>query len=293
MSARIIGVDWGTTNLRAFLFDDSGQVVETRRSGAGLASVKDRAFEETLRCVIGDWLKEPARIFISGMAGAREGWVEAPYVSCPVNPASHAAAMMRAPATMEVWIAPGVTHQDAAGLHQIMRGEETQIFGADGDGLIICPGTHSKWARVRDGCIVSLQTAMTGELFALLKTQSILARLMQGDRHSESAFKLGVERAQRNPAVLALLFSVRSEGLFGAITPEDLASYLSGLLIGAEVAQFRPSESRVVTLIGAADICALYDMALERAGFPDIDIVSGEDAAARGLWTLAQAKAAT
>jgi 2-dehydro-3-deoxygalactonokinase len=132
---------------------------------------------------------------------------------------------------------------------------------------------------------------MTGELFALLKTQSILARLMQGDAHNEAAFMLGVKRAQQNPAILALLFSVRSEGLFGAIAPQDLASYLSGLLIGAEVTQFRAPKARIATLIGATEICALYDQALEQAGVHDIDIVSGEDAAASGLWRLAQAKA--
>lgn len=299
MSRAIVGVDWGTTNLRAFRFDASGAVTETRRSNTGLKSVVDRAFEPALLSVIGEWLTRDALVVISGMAGAREGWIEAPYLACPADAAALAQAMIRAPAEFgEAWMVPGLSVDHADGMTEVMRGEETQIFGALADAdpaLIIAPGTHSKWALVGGGHVRDSHTYMTGELFALLKAHSILGRLIEGDAHDEAAFELGAERGLANSALLNLLFSARTEGLFKRIAPTSIASYLSGLLIGSEIAEglslHKLERSAAILIIGAAEIAALYKAALARTGAENVSVLDGETAAAKGLWQIAQAKA--
>jgi 2-dehydro-3-deoxygalactonokinase len=299
MNAPIIGVDWGTTNLRAFRFSDDGHVLETRRSESGVRSVENGAFEQALLSVIEDWLASDARIFISGMAGSREGWREAPYLPCPASIDALGSALIAPPARFEAWLTPGLSVAHENGMFDVMRGEETQIFGALNDAapdLIIAPGTHSKWARVEDGCIADIHTHMTGEIFAVLKAHSILGRLMQGDAHDEPAFALGVQRGLADSALLNLLFSVRTEGLFAHVAPQALAAYLSGLLIGSEVAEGlsrrHMERDASILVIGAGEIALRYRSALALAGAERVDVINGEDAAARGLWRIAQAKGA-
>lgn len=300
MSTSIIGVDWGTTNLRAFRFGADGAVLDARRAAAGLNAVVNRAFEQKLLGVIEDWIGGDARIVISGMAGSREGWVEAPYVPCPADLDALARAMIPAPASCgEVWLVPGLRAEQANGLTEVMRGEETQIFGAietRASALVIAPGTHSKWARIEAGRVSDTRTYMTGELFALLKSHSILGRLIQGDAPNEEAFLRGAERGLADAALLNLLFSVRTEGLFERIAPDALSAYLSGLLIGSEAAEglslLKLERNAPILVVGAGDIAGLYKRVLAFSGAENVSVVDGEQAAARGLWRLAQIKAA-
>jgi 2-dehydro-3-deoxygalactonokinase len=180
-----------------------------------------------------------------------------------------------------------------------MRGEETQIFGAietRSPALVIAPGTHSKWARIEAGRVSDTRTYMTGELFALLKSHSILGRLIQGDAPNEEAFLRGAERGLADAALLNLLFSVRTEGLFERIAPDALSAYLSGLLIGSEAAEglslLKLERNAPILVVGAGDIAGLYKRVLAFSGAENVSVVDGEQAAARGLWRLAQIKAA-
>jgi len=299
MSAELIGVDWGTTNLRAFRYDDKGRVLESRRSNAGVGTVIGDAFEATLCELIFGWFTPETRVFISGMAGSREGWIEAPYVACPANLIALAARLVRAPSQRlrEVWIAPGLRADRPDGISEIMRGEETQIFGAletREPALVIAPGTHSKWARVDRGHVIDTRTYMTGEVYALLRTRSILSRLINADDANPDAFALGVKRSLDNNSLLNLLFTARSEGLFEHIAPRSLASYLSGLLIGAEIAEGRAAQrlsvDAPILIVSAAELAAHYKTALEVSGFTKVETMDGEDAAACGLWRLAELK---
>lgn len=302
-NASIIGVDWGSTNLRAFRFDADGGIADVRRKASGARSVRGAAFEEALLSVIGDWVREGAtRVITCGMAGGREGWVEAPYTPCPCDMRALAGAVIRAPAQFaDVWIAPGAKSVRTDGRVEVMRGEETQILGGleaeKAPALVIAPGTHSKWVQVEEGRLMGFRTYMTGELFALLKAHSILGRTMDvAAPHDPEAFDLGAHRALEDKGLLNLIFSTRTEVLFEHISPAAAPSYLSGLLLGAEIAEAAEcmafSRDTPIFLIGDPELASRYARALAIAGCPQARTLDGEQAAARGLWRIAQEQAA-
>lgn len=288
MTISLIGIDWGTSNLRAWAFDADGHVRATHRRGAGISLVRDGDYAAVLLDLIGGWTDGRVPLLLGGMIGSRQGWHEAPYLECPASPSSLAARALRFDTGMGPgWIVPGVSCTDAAGGHDVMRGEEVQLLGAGvRDGAVVLPGTHSKWVRMEGGAIRHLRTFMTGELYALLKTHSLLGRMMEEGAGDLEAFDRGVDRALADPALTALLFSVRTEGLFGRIEPHALADYLSGLLIGAELAA--ADHSRSTTIIGEGALVERYARAMLRAGFASAQIVSGDDAASAGLWRIGQ-----
>jgi 2-dehydro-3-deoxygalactonokinase len=197
---RLIALDWGTSNLRASLLDAEGSVLETRAAPSGVMAVPERRFADALSSLCGDWLQARPRhaCVASGMIGSRQGWIEAPYVACPAGLAD-AAALVTAVAFGDghvLHIVPGLRSVDEAGVTDVMRGEETQLWGADlPDGsCCVLPGTHSKWAWLGEGGrILEFQTHMTGEVYALLARHSILGRLMEFDGpFAAAAFDDGV-----------------------------------------------------------------------------------------------------
>ena len=288
MTISLIGVDWGTSNLRAWAFDGEGAIGATRKLASGISAVRDGDYARVLRDLIGPWTDGSVPILFGGMIGSRQGWHEAPYLACPAAPSSLAAGALRIDTGLGPgWIVPGVSCADASGGHDVMRGEEVQLLGAGvGDGIVVLPGTHSKWVSMADGAIHQFRTFMTGELFALLRTHSLLGRLMDDGPGDPGAFDRGVDRALTDLALTALLFSVRTEGLFGRIEPHALADYLSGLLIGAELAAADRTAS--TTIIGEGALVERYSRAMARAGFHPPRIVSGDEAAAAGLWRIGQ-----
>jgi 2-dehydro-3-deoxygalactonokinase len=288
----IIGVDWGSTNVRAFLMDADGELLDRRDSARGGVRLDAGEYPQVLRALIAGWPRDPARpVLLCGMVGAREGWAEAPYARCPAQVSDLAAGLISiVTPDGEVRIVPGLAAEDADGLMDVMRGEETQVIGAIDhgyDGLVLAPGTHSKWISVTAGRMVGLKTFMTGELFALLSAQSVLAKSIEGDAPDPAAFRLGVSRALADASLSRLLFSVRTEALFGRLPVTSTASYLSGLLIGAEIqgglALVGPKPPKV-TVIGVPALAALYADALAVAGVEVSATVDGGAAAARGLW---------
>lgn len=292
---RLIGVDWGTSNLRAFRFDAAGAVADRREAPRGVLSVTGGGFEAVLADLAGDWLADgPACWLLCGMVGSRQGWLEAPYAPCPADRAALAAAVAPLSSRLgQAWIVPGVSFA-SAGRVDVMRGEETQILGAVDPGwrgLVVAPGTHSKWAEVEGGRIVGFRTFMTGELFAVLKAHSILGRLIESPALDLETFALGVRRSLADPAITSLLFTARAEGLLGRIPPAALESYLSGLLIGAEIAGGLAvgAADAEITLIATPQLSALYLEALALAGRERVSRIDGETAAARGLWRIGQA----
>ena len=290
----LLAADWGTSNFRLFLYSADGEIIARHAANIGLKNLGVLTFEQALTSVMKDDFARPdLPILLSGMVGSRQGWAEAPYVPCPAGLAQVVAGLVEAPSDkLKVRIVPGATAPaDHTGLINVMRGEETQIFGVarKGDGVFVLPGTHSKWARVEGGVITGFSSYMTGEMFQVLKSHSILGALMNGDTDDASAFTLGIDRALEDASFLSLVFSTRTEGLFGHIKPESLSSYLSGLLIGSELrAEIARHGKRPVGLVGDGALINLYERALRHVGFSDITRHAGDDAAAAGLWAIAQ-----
>ncbi len=304
MAPVLIGIDWGSSMLRVALLDAQGVVLERRENAAGVFSVRNGEFAAALWPLCADW----AAVFqlpmlACGMIGSRQGIVEVPYLRCPAELGDLAAALGRvdlppqAAANLNspqaLFIVPGLTCGSQATGWDVMRGEETQFFGApSGSGQVfVLPGTHSKWIRRgSDGKLESFQTYMTGELYELLQRHSSLAKVMATPQWSADAFRLGVAEA-RDHALEDLLFRVRTAGLMGRLAASALSDYLSGLLIGAEVkAGLRrfanPESGAPVSVLGSAQLTQRYAMTLDSFGIPAREIAA--DAVFAGLITIAR-----
>jgi 2-dehydro-3-deoxygalactonokinase len=275
----LVSVDWGTSSFRAFLAGPDGSALEEVAAGRGAVGLARGEHEAFLASMVGAWKSRfpDLPIFMSGMVGARQGWVEAPYAACPAGLSEIATATLTISSAKlgRILLAPGLSALDSHGAPDVMRGEETQILGALGasgraDGLFVLPGTHSKWARVEAGRIVAFETFMTGEVFATLKDHTVLGRLMTEARAEgeSNGFALGVRAAaarQRPGDLLHAIFMTRTLGLFDRVAPGELADYLSGLLIAAEIVA-GAREARSALVIGSPALAARYRTAGEWLG---------------------------
>ncbi|MFE7508668.1 2-dehydro-3-deoxygalactonokinase [Promicromonospora sp. NPDC057488] len=315
--AALVALDWGSTTFRAWLLDATGAVLDEVRSADGALTLSQRAdsararaaaFEATFGRLCRQWLDEHPGIPVlcSGMAGSNHGWAEAGYLDVPAELGALAYRLTVVPAgDSVVHLVPGLR---ATGSHpDVMRGEEVQLVGAlaatapehgtaehvtaDRRRTVVLPGTHSKWVRLDGGQVTGFTTAMTGELYGLLLGDSILARLAEGEAGTEAsdAFTCGLEaEAEQGDerGLPALLFTARTLVLAGRLAGTEVADYVSGLLIGAEVRHaLRADPADAVTLCGSAATAHRYRVALERCGVSVRAV--GEDATARGLWRVA------
>ncbi len=278
----MIGIDWGTSSFRAVRLQGRA-VVDRRDLPLGILRVPAGGFAEALRGAIAPWLADgESRVLVSGMAGSRQGWQEAPYLACPADAAGLAALLISVPFEgAQVLLVPGLSVPGDP--PEVMRGEETQLVGVlagiGGDGLACLPGSHSKWAGIGGGGIAGFTTHLTGEAFAALRDHTILGRMVQAGAAADlDCFDRGVARSSQAGGLLHHLFGVRTLGLFDRLPNPE--SYLSGLLIGHEVRAAAPG-GRTVHLIGEARLCALYARAIAQCGGSAVIVT--EDAAAAGL----------
>ncbi|MDE2385149.1 MAG: 2-dehydro-3-deoxygalactonokinase [Alphaproteobacteria bacterium] len=267
-----ISLDWGTTSFRAYEVNAQGGIINEAAAPEGILAVKDNAFEATLEKHIGGWSKA-LPIVASGMITSRQGWVECAYAECPAGASDLARAITRHTTSSgrAVHFITGLHYASPSVIHDVIRGEETQVLGslATGAAHFITRGTHCKWIDVANGKVTGFATYMTGESFALYRQHSILGRLMQEAPEDEAAFRRGVEKSLADPAgLLHDLFSVRTLGLFNELPPTHLASYLSGLLIGSEVAHATSSHGRDAkhVVLGSPAQAATCIAALKLAG---------------------------
>ena len=313
--AALIALDWGTTSLRAYLFDAAGEVLATRASSAGIMNLPRPAaeggFDAAFEAACGPWLERQPDLPVvaAGMVGSAQGWLGAPYVDTPASADALVAGIVRVQTArgVTIHIVPGVLERGE--LPNVMRGEETQIFGAlagllpasahDADGageLIGLPGTHAKWAVARGARIERFHTFMTGEVFAALRDHTILGRTMAAPELPDTeAFLRGVNvaRTRGRAGVLATIFSTRTLGLTGQLQPDEQPDYLSGLLIGHELAgleallaqQGSTLAGKSLLLIGNDALCERYRLALAQFGCTDASPV--KQATEHGLWRIA------
>jgi 2-dehydro-3-deoxygalactonokinase len=300
MSPVLIAIDWGSSSFRAYLMAADGEILDEVASGDGIGSVAEGTYPATLKRVTGHWLDAypSLPIIASGMVGSRHGWREAAYVKCPAGPHDVAANLMQVEADGRlVHLAAGLSYVDEAGQPDVMRGEETEIFGiADAGGrLIVLPGSHSKWARVEGDRVVAFKTFVTGELFAALRDHTVAGVFARAApaKSPGAAFALGVGRGsaaatcEGKSGVIGLLFGARSLPLTGALPEDDVGEYLSGLLIGAEIGEAQrlfPGEEPHVA--GAEALVGRYLAAFVSLGVPAR--AAPKRAAARGLFRIAR-----
>ncbi|MEZ5832258.1 MAG: 2-dehydro-3-deoxygalactonokinase [Dongiaceae bacterium] len=294
-----IAVDWGSTNRRAWALGPGGAAMAERADSSGLLAVQDRRFAASLESFLGDWIGAASAVpvVIAGMAGSRLGWVEVPYVAAPAPLSELARTLMKAGriGDSDCWIVPGMS-LDNATQPEVMRGEECQILGAlltrrQSDGAFLLPGTHSKWARVSGQRLIEFRTYITGEMFNLLRQSGTLAQLMTGDGENEEAFARGVHATSADTELLNRLFSARSLTLFGRLEGRDLASYLSGMLVGTEMRDALaawPDLGRTgVICIGSPSMLARYGACASILGL-GLQGIDSKDVLPSALFWIAQ-----
>jgi 2-dehydro-3-deoxygalactonokinase len=263
VSAPFLAVDWGTTNRRVFLIED-GAVVRTERDCQGAAAVQDFPGEAVaIRARFGD-----LPMLMAGMVGSNIGWRATPYVAAPAGLAELAGALERI--DDRTAIVPGLSTRDGTRA-DVMRGEEVQLLGAaeagmvPADALLCQPGTHCKWATLEGGRITRFVTAMTGELFATLRTHGLLARQLTGEVTDGPAFREGVAEGTRRD-LAASLFGIRASGVLGLRDDADAASFASGLLIGSDAAARLAEGGGAVHILADPGLGGLYAAAIDALG---------------------------
>lgn len=311
--ARLIGLDWGSTSLRAFLIGPGGVLLDQRGTDQGSSAMDGQGarYAAALADIAGDWMAvrtgaAPLPLVACGMVGSLHGWAQAPYFDCPteLGALAHAGVRLAVGKGAMLTIVPGLRCRPSGQPYDVMRGEETQIAGVLAmqpalaeRSTVVLPGTHSKWARIEQGRVMDFATHMTGELFAVLRAHSVLGRLMptEATPGDAAAFDLGVAAA-RDGAALGLahqLFAVRTLGLTDELASAALPDYLSGLLIGAEVQAgltWRAAAGDAnapLALTGEPALCARYAHALAILGAPAPSLFP--NTAPAGLWRIALA----
>ena len=296
--AAYVAVDWGTSSFRLWLVDRAGNVLGERRSHEGMMAAGKLGFPTVLQShleAVG--AADGLPVVVCGMAGARQGWVEAGYVDTPAPLASIPKHAVAVPGQdRDIRILPGIAQRDP-NAPDVMRGEETQLLGALGvdaaDDAVICmPGTHSKWVRASGATVERFATFMTGELFDVVSRETILSHAVTGADQAEDidAFRSAVIAAFERPAFAAnLLFQVRSGQLLYGGKPSSAREKISGTLIGLELAAGLAGEvpTAGITLVASARLQMLYQLAFDTVSVP-VRSIGAEDAVRRGLSMAAE-----
>lgn len=276
-----IAADWGTSNMRVWGMTSSGDVLFAEKSNRGMAQLSSSEYVSVLAEVLGDRVSGDGSqmpLVVCGMAGARTGWREAGYLDLPTGfdqLGSGAIRFRSEDDRFEVSILPGVRRSDATG-EDVMRGEETQLAGLCANrpgftGLVCLPGTHSKWAQIENGQLTWFASAMTGELFEALSTHTVLKHALTGETSGprlEDGVRAGMADGIAHPERLSsLVFRTRAAALVADRSSDWCSGYLSGVLVGAEVAGYRTLRGDApVVLIGSDRLCRLYASAISRDG---------------------------
>ena len=287
--AEWVAVDWGTSNVRAWGIAADGSQSFAADSDKGMGKLARADFPGVLNELIGARVEGAVEIVICGMAGARQGWLEAPYLDTPANLNELSRGAVRpegADARFAPRILPGVC-QRQAGHEDVMRGEETQLLGLlhlkpGFSGTAILPGTHSKWAEIQDGKLVRFSSAMTGEFYEVLSQHSVLRHSFAGETNgpaTEEGIAEGLAAGLVHPELLsALAFRTRAAALLAGNGPDWCSGYLSGLLVGTEIGGHRDwlAAGQAVPLIGSARFARLYGAALKQIGIDSFALDAAE-----------------
>ncbi|HEY5755323.1 MAG TPA: 2-dehydro-3-deoxygalactonokinase [Steroidobacter sp.] len=290
-----VGVNWGSTNFRAYLIGADGSAIDEYSAPSGVVTLDRDGMAATMNALAARW-PNSGPVYASGMIGSNVGWKEVPYAEAPAGVADLAAAAVATEiGTVPVHIVPGITcRRSFDGEPDILRGEEIEMMGlavlGTSDGWVALPGTHTKWARLERGRVVEFFTSMSGEIFDRLTAKGLLASIVDGEAKDGPVFLKGVAAGRaRKLSLGTLLFGARAQVVRGFLSKADAASYLRGLLIGSEIADamavYPTAGDAAVPLIGSRVVCTLYASALNAAGIAS-EIVDSRTACLRGFKAL-------
>ena len=261
---RWIAVDWGTSSFRAYLVEDK-VVKDTIETKDGMKFIKDNNFENTFINLIGKWLIKDKKtdVLASGMLGARQGWIEAPYEKAPCNLNNlNFISPTLIDSRVSLKIFSGISQNDPS---DVMRGEETQIAGFLSDnfqfkGSICLPGTHSKWVQVNQNNLEKFKTFMTGELFEIISKNSVLVHSVVSDEFDKAEFLKSADKILKCPKLFGnSLFQLRADDLINSGSGVIYKSRLSGYLLGLELlGSLEFWENNDIVLIGNKNLVDLY-----------------------------------
>lgn len=288
-----IGINWGSSNFRAYRVAADGSLIDKFAEPAGIASLDRQGMAQQVTRLAERW-PGSGPIYASGMVGSNVGWVDVPYATCPAGLADVAAAAVETRfGDVAVTIVPGLTcHREADGGVDILRGEETELFGLVAlqgitDGVVALPGTHTKWVRIRQGKAVDFLTSMSGEIFDRLTAQGLLASIVEGKASDGEAFQQAARQAQaRTLGLGSLLFGTRAKVIRGELPRADAASALRGMLIGSDIADalamFPALGDAVIPLVGNGALSRLYAAALSSLNIATT-LIDADDASIAGF----------
>ncbi|MDU1519733.1 MAG: 2-dehydro-3-deoxygalactonokinase [Klebsiella grimontii] len=290
MTSRYIAIDWGSTNLRAWLYQDD-QCLESRQSAAGVTRLNGESPAAVFSEITRGWRDGATPAVLAGMVGSNVGWKVAPYLPVPVD--FSAIGQQLTSVGDKVWIIPGLSVSRDAN-QNVMRGEETQLLGARmiaPSSIYVMPGTHCKWVQADRQQINDFRTVMTGELHYLLLRHSLVGAGLPEQVSAPGAFNAGLERGLHSPDILPRLFEVRASHVLGSLPREQVGEFLSGLLIGAEVATLSERFcDPQVTIVGGEALANRYQQALSAIG-RQTTVVSGDNAFQTGVRSIIHAVA--
>lgn len=268
------GVDWGSSSFRAYCFNEQGDVIDCVANHSGIREINAESvsvFENILFDNVGKWLSTGDSILLSGMITSKAGWIETQYMACPQDVTELAFHASRIDVNgCRLLFLPGIKQTEPVA--DVMRGEELQLLGAcnnGGSSTVVLPGTHSKWAKMNGNTLTAFRTIMTGELFELVRHQSLVGAIATSDTHDADAFIKGVQQGYSSDTVVSDLFTLRSSVLLEQVSASSVHSRLSGLLIGREIRegqQLLGDDSDAVILVGADRLCDLYKAAFKTLG---------------------------
>lgn len=269
-----VGINWGSTNFRAYLIGADGVAIDEYSRPSGVAKLDRAGMEDLMRAVAAHW-PGLQMAYAAGMIGSNVGWQDVPYVLAPAGLAEIARGTVgTAIGGVPVRLVPGMACRRAYdGGPDILRGEEIELFGftqlhRGWDGFVALPGTHTKWVRFSGGKVVDFFTSMSGEMYDRLTSAGLLASIVEGEAQAGGAFLEGVRLGSaRQLGLGTLLFGARARVIRGALPRTESASFLRGLLIGSEIADalaIHPGLAAAqIPLIGNGPLCQLYAAALE------------------------------
>lgn len=271
MTASYIALDWGSTNLRASLYQQ-GECTAQRGSEQGITRLGGKTPQQVFSEVIAPWQSFDLPVIMAGMIGSNAGWVDVPYLAAPLSLADLGQHLFPVKEALPVkaWIVPGVCINRDDNCN-VMRGEETQLLGASAESpssLYLMPGTHSKWVQVENSLIHDFRTAMTGELHHLLMNSSLIGKGLPQQQPATEVFRQALHTGYQQPEITGRLFEVRAAHVLNRLDKTAVSDELSGLLIGSEVAQMLGYFGRQhhITIIGNPQLTERYGQALDLAG---------------------------